>query len=82
VKNLNELEWIDGKIWANVWYTNYILQIDPQSGKVLSYIDISSLIPPNADPENVPNGIAYDSATRRIFITGKRWPKLYEIQLR
>jgi glutamine cyclotransferase len=82
VKNLNELEWIDGKIWANVWYTNWILQIDPQSGKVLSYIDISSLIPPNVDPENVPNGIAYDSATKRIFITGKRWPKLYAIQLK
>jgi glutamine cyclotransferase len=82
VKNLNELEWIDGKIWANVWYTNYILQIDPQSGKVLSYIDVTSLVSPNADPENVPNGIAYDSATKRIFITGKRWPKLYEIQLK
>jgi glutaminyl-peptide cyclotransferase len=82
VKNLNELEWIDGKIWANVWYTNYILQIDPQSGKVLSYIDITSLVSPNADPENVPNGIAYDSVTRRIFITGKRWSKIYEIQLK
>lgn len=81
VTNLNELEWIDGKIWANVWYTNWILQIDPKSGKVLSYIDISSLIPPNVDPENVPNGIAYDSATKQIFITGKRWPKLYAIQL-
>jgi len=82
VKNLNELEWIDGKIWANVWYTNYILQIDPHSGKVLSYIDITSLVPPNTDPENVPNGIAYDSEKKRIFITGKRWPVLYEIQLK
>jgi glutamine cyclotransferase len=58
------------------------LQIDPQSGKVLSYIDVTSLVSPNADPENVPNGIAYDSATRRIFITGKRWSKLYAIQLK
>jgi glutamine cyclotransferase len=82
VKNLNELEWIDGKIWANVWYTNYILQIDPQSGKVLSYIDISRLVPPETDPENVANGIAYDSEKKRIFITGKRWPVLYEIQLK
>jgi len=80
VKNLNELEWIDGKIWANIWYTNWILQIDPQSGKVLSYIDIKSLVPSNADPEDVANGIAYDSVTKRIFLTGKRWPTLYEIQ--
>jgi glutamine cyclotransferase len=82
VKNLNELEWIDGKIWANIWFTNWILQIDPQSGKVLSYIDIRSLIPANADGEDVPNGIAYDSAAKRIFITGKCWPKLYEIQVK
>lgn len=82
VNNLNELEWIDGKIWANVWYTNWILQIDPQDGKVLSYIDIASLAPTNAHPENVANGIAYDSVAKRIFITGKRWSKLYEIKLK
>ncbi len=82
MKNINELEWIDGKIWANVWYTNWILQIDPQSGKVLSYIDIKSLVPPNADGEDVANAIAYDSATKRIFITGKRWPTVYEIQIK
>jgi glutamine cyclotransferase len=81
VKNLNELEWIEGKIWANVWYTNWILQINPQSGKVLSYIDITSLIPASAGGEDVPNGIAYDSATKKIFITGKCWPVLYEITL-
>jgi len=79
VKNLNELEWIDGAIWANVWYENWILQIDPNDGKVLSYIDISSLVPRGADAEDVPNGIAYDSKDKRIFITGKRWPVLYEI---
>lgn len=81
VNNLNELEWIEGKVWANIWYTNYIIQIDPQDGKVLSYIDISSLVPPSDDSENVANGIAYDNVGKKIFVTGKRWPRLYEIQL-
>lgn len=81
VQNLNELEWIEGVVWANVWHKNWILQIDPKSGKVLSYLDVSSLIPQGSNPENVPNGIAYDSENKRIFITGKRWPQLYEIRV-
>jgi len=81
VKNLNELEWIDGAVWANVWYENWILQIDPRDGKVLSYIDISSIVPRSADAEDVANGIAYDRKEKRIFITGKRWPVLYEINI-
>lgn len=84
VDQLNELEYIDGEIWANIWQTDIIARIDPLSGKVNSYIDLSSLYPEakrrevNAD---VLNGIAWDAQGRRVFVTGKRWPKLYEIKI-
>ena len=84
VDQLNELEYIDGEIWANIWQSNLIARIDPVSGKVNSYVDLSSIFPEakrretNAD---VLNGIAYDSLNKRIFVTGKRWPKLYEIKI-
>lgn len=84
VDQLNELEYIDGEIWANVWMTDIIARIDPSSGRVNSYIDLSKLFPEakrreaNAD---VLNGIAWDSHGRRIFVTGKRWPLLYEIRV-
>jgi glutaminyl-peptide cyclotransferase len=82
--NLNELEYINGYIYANQWQQPYIIKIDPASGAVVGKIDVSDvwtkvkLKDPMAD---VPNGIAYDTASKRIFITGKKWPELYEIQL-
>lgn len=83
IDQLNELEYINGEIWANVWMTDLIMRIDPVSGKVLSYIDLKGILPDsqrNADTD-VLNGIAFDKATGRIFVTGKKWPWLYEISL-
>lgn len=83
VKELNELEYIHGEIYANVWYSNKIVRISPQTGKVLSWIDLSSLAA-NVDtrsPDAVLNGIAYDSQHDRLFVTGKLWPKLFEIKV-
>lgn len=83
--NLNELEWVMGEIYANVWLTQRIARIDPASGKVVGWIDLSGLGPkPDSlpDPTNdVLNGIAYDAAHGRLFVTGKCWPQLYEIRL-
>jgi glutaminyl-peptide cyclotransferase len=82
VPNLNELEWIEGEIWANVWQTDRIARISPNTGDVNAWIDLASLWPESQRPsptEQVLNGIAYDAATRRIFITGKKWPQLYQI---
>ena len=83
VLDINELEWVNGRIYANIWRTNLIAMIDPKGGKVLGWIDLSSLSPAGAlqDPDAVLNGIAYDAADARLFVTGKLWPKLYEIQL-
>lgn len=83
VGQLNELEYIDGVIWANIWMTDLIARIDPVSGKVLSYIDLKGLLPASErNPDtDVLNGIAYDSTTKRIFVTGKKWPRLYEIKV-
>ena len=82
VPNLNELEWIEGEIWANVWQTDRIARISPNTGDVNAWIDLASLWPESQRPspaEQVMNGIAYDKAARRIFITGKKWPRLYQI---
>jgi glutaminyl-peptide cyclotransferase len=79
VSGLNELEWIEGEIWANVWQTDRIARISPNTGEVNAWIDLSSLFPHRVPPADVLNGIAYDKATRRIFITGKKWPRLYQI---
>ena len=84
VKNLNELEWVKGEILANVWMTNFIARIDPATGKVTGWIDVGGLTNPaelRGDPDAIPNGIAYDAAHDRLFVTGKRWPKLFEIKL-
>jgi glutaminyl-peptide cyclotransferase len=87
IENLNELEYIDGFVWANVWQTDQILKIDPASGHVVGRIDLPDLrqqyFPKEIIPErtDVLNGIAYDSTTKKLFITGKRWPKLFEIKL-
>jgi glutamine cyclotransferase len=85
VQNVNELEWVKGEIFANVWQTNWILRIDPASGTVVGVINLSGLLKP-ADivpgQTDVLNGIAYDAKNNRLFVTGKNWPKLFEIQLR
>ena len=83
IDQLNELEYIRGDIYANVWHTNRIVRISPESGEVLGHIDLSELILEvrPSDPEAVLNGIAYDEQTERIFVTGKLWPKLFEIRL-
>ena len=82
--NLNELEYIDGYIYANQWQAPYIFKIDPGSGAIIGKIDLTDVWDrvKAKDPQaDVPNGIAYDSAVHKIYITGKRWPELYEIQL-
>jgi glutaminyl-peptide cyclotransferase len=82
IDHLNELEWIEGEIWANVWLTDRIARISPTTGDVNAWVDFTSLWPASQRPnpgDQVLNGIAYDRATRRIFITGKKWPRLYQI---
>ncbi|MFI4973968.1 MAG: glutaminyl-peptide cyclotransferase [Caulobacterales bacterium] len=83
VQNVNELEWVKGEILANIWLTNSIARIDPATGRVLGWIDLGSL--PDAgdsalDRDAVANGIAYDAKLDRLFVTGKRWPRLYEVR--
>ncbi|MFZ3483859.1 glutaminyl-peptide cyclotransferase [Sphingomonas sp. 3-13AW] len=83
VRNLNEVEVVDGAIYANVWHRNYLVRIDPESGAVTGLVDLSPLVAEIAatDPEAVANGIAWDPAKRRLFVTGKLWPTLFEIAL-
>lgn len=81
---LNELEYIRGEIYANIWKTDKIVRIDPQTGRILAWIDLTGLRPPETleNGENVLNGIAYDEEHDRLYVTGKRWPKLFEIRLK
>lgn len=82
LKNLNELEWVKGEIFANVWQTDYIARIDPATGRVNSYVDLRGLLTPReAAGVDVLNGMAYDAAGDRLFVTGKLWPKVFEIKL-
>lgn len=81
VTKLNELEYIDGEIFANVWYEDHIARIDPQTGLVTGWIDLRTLMPGRTDREAVLNGIAHDPDKDRLFVTGKNWPKLFEIEL-
>jgi glutamine cyclotransferase len=83
VDRLNELEHVDGEIWANVWQTDRIARIDPASGRVVAWIDLAGLLPADErEPlTSVLNGIAYDAAAKRVFVTGKFWPSLFEISL-
>ncbi len=96
---LNELEYINGEIWANIWHSeetetgttqgrlpnigkpNYIARISPENGKVIGWIDLANISPQDYGGEKTLNGIAYDEATGRIFVTGKRWKNLFEIKL-
>lgn len=84
VRHLNELEYVEGEIWANVWRHNFIARISPQSGRVVGWIDLRGLAPVGVrrDPDAVLNGIAYDAKQRRLFVTGKNWPTLFEIRLK
>ena len=80
---LNELETIDGQVWANVWMTDLIVRIDPASGDIKSYVDLTGLKQDAGATggDSVLNGIAWDAKKKRLFVTGKYWPKLYEIAL-
>lgn len=79
---LNELEWVDGEIWANVWMTHWIARIDPATGNVVGWVDLRGLLTPQeAAGVDVTNGIAWDRANDRVLVTGKYWPKLVEIGL-
>lgn len=81
---LNELEYIHGEIYANVWKTDRIVRLDPQTGRILAWIDLAGLRPDETlrSSENVLNGIAYDTESDRLYVTGKRWPKVFEIRLK
>ena len=82
VPNLNELEYVKGEIFANVWQTEYVARIDPANGKVTGWIDLRGLLPPrDRATVDVLNGIAYDAAGDRLFVTGKWWPRLFEIRI-
>ncbi|MEK9950136.1 MAG: glutaminyl-peptide cyclotransferase [Verrucomicrobiales bacterium] len=83
VKRLNELEWIQGECWANQWLSDRIARIDVDTGQVLSWIDIEGLFDWRSlkDGDAVANGIAYDTVSNRIFLTGKRWPWIFEVQI-
>lgn len=84
VTNLNELEWVKGEIYANIWETYRIARIDPATGHVVGWIDLSGILPPSdriPGETDVMNGIAYDAQGDRLFVTGKKWPKLFQIRL-
>ncbi|MEN3002485.1 MAG: glutaminyl-peptide cyclotransferase [Armatimonadota bacterium] len=82
VRNLNELEYVEGEIYANVWQTDMIARISPATGEVVGWIDLSGLLSEReARNADVLNGIAYDPKGKRLFVTGKLWPKLFEIEL-
>jgi len=84
VSQINELEWIDGEVFANVWQTDVILRIDPATGEVTGVVDLRGLLPDRTgmNPvDDVLNGIAWDPVDRRLFVTGKNWPSLFEIRL-
>ncbi len=85
LSDVNELEWVQGEIYANVWQTNWIVRIDPDTGRVIGEINLTGLLKRSdivAGQTDVPNGIAYDAKNHRLFVTGKNWPKLFEIRLR
>ena len=84
IRNLNELEWIEGEIWANVWQTDLIARIDPKTGVVKAFINLAGLRPETTynNSDSVLNGIAYDAKNKRIFVTGKLWNKLFEIKVK
>lgn len=83
VNDLNELEWVKGEVWANVWHTDRIARIDPQTGRVKGWIELTGILDASRKPdkEAVLNGIAYDAQHDRLYVTGKLWPALFEIRV-
>lgn len=82
VTQLNELEYVDGEIWSNIWHADRIARISPATGEVLGWIDLATLYPRSVrGSEAVLNGIAFDAAADRLFVTGKNWPQLFEIEI-
>jgi glutamine cyclotransferase len=83
VRELNELEYVHGEIYANVWHSNRIARISPETGKVLGWIDLTGIISNSelSDDEAVLNGIAWDAKADRLFVTGKLWPKIFEVRV-
>jgi len=83
VRHLNELEFVNNEIWANIWYEDHIARIDPKNGQVLGWIDLGGLKPISIrwNREAVHNGIGWDPESQRLFVTGKNWPALFEIEL-
>ncbi len=84
INELNELEYVQGEIYANIWHNNRVVMINPETGRVTAWIDLTGLLPQNEvqDEEAVLNGIAHDDRTGRLFVTGKLWPRLFEIRLK
>lgn len=84
LREINELEYVKGEIYANVWQTDQIIRVDPKTGKLLGVVDLSGILPGKRldEVDDVLNGIAYDEKNQRLFVTGKRWPKLFEIRLK
>lgn len=82
IDQLNELEWIKGEIWANIWLTQRIARVDPRTGRVNSWVDLSGILSVmESAGTDAMNGIAYDAKTDRIFVTGKYWPRVFEIKV-
>lgn len=83
VDQLNELEFVEGQIFANIWHSDRIARISPQNGQVVGWIDLTGILSPifHVEAEAVLNGIAYDAVQKRLFVTGKLWPRVFEIQL-
>jgi glutamine cyclotransferase len=83
ITRINELEYIQGEIYANIWLTERIVRINPLTGQVIGWIDLKGILSPEDHSETVDvlNGIAYDAKNNRLFVTGKFWPKIFEIEL-
>jgi len=83
VQQLNEVETVDGEIWANIWLTDRIARIDPASGAVKGWVDVSDLhrAAGTTGPDQIPNGIAYDGVHHKLYVTGKEWPVMFEIRI-
>ena len=82
LERLNELEWIKGEVWSNVWMSDVIVRIDPATGQVIGVLDMTGLLQtPRQDGDDVLNGIAYDPEGDRTFVSGKRWPLMFEIRV-